>query len=70
MLDVGFGGPLGLQALVGKFYVCATSEDPGMDMGLRELRPGTEVNPALLSGWHKPSPTPKLFLLTSLELQG
>lgn len=57
MSGVGSGGSLGLQALVGQFYISATSsKNPDTDMGLRDFRPGTEVIPALLGDWQELSP--------------
>lgn len=49
MSGVGSGGSLDPQALVGQFYISATSsKNPDMDTGLRDFRPGIEVTPALL----------------------
>jgi hypothetical protein len=68
MSDVGSGGSRDLQALVGPFYISSpSSKDPDMDLGLRDIRPGTEVGPALLDDWQEPSPAlcSKAFLLLS-----
>lgn len=43
------GGSLSLQALPGQFLHSATSEDPDLDTGFRDLRPRTAVNPTLSS---------------------
>lgn len=56
MSDIGSGRSLSLQALPGQFLHSATSEDPDLDTGFRDLRPRTAVNPALLSSWQEPSP--------------
>lgn len=48
MSGVGSGGSLGPQAVVGQFYISATSsKNPDMDTGFRDFRSGNEVTPAL-----------------------